>query len=71
MIQDLHFTTATTEEDLAGILILQRQNLSTAISASEAEEQGFLTVVHDLDILKKMNALEQHVVGKDKNKVIG
>ena len=70
MIQDLHFTTATTEEDLAGILTLQRQNLSTAISATEAEEQGFLTVVHDLDILKKMNALEQHIIGKDNDQVI-
>ncbi len=65
-----HYTTVQTENGLTGIIKLQRQNLLAAITATEAVEQGFVTVVHDLEILKKMNDLEQHIICKDHDQVI-
>lgn len=64
------YTTAQTENDLAGIIQLQQQNLPAAITPEEATDQGFVTVVHDLEILTKMNDLEQHIIAKDKNQVV-
>jgi hypothetical protein len=60
-----------TEDDLHGILSLQRKNLPHSISSEELESQGFVTVVHTLDILRKMNLEEPSIIAKDANKVVG
>ncbi|WP_271765607.1 GNAT family N-acetyltransferase [Aquimarina algiphila] len=65
------YTTVTSEEELQQILTLQQNNLPISISKSEKEIEGFLTVQHDLEILKKMNTLQPHVIAKDSNKVVG
>lgn len=67
----IDYTFAKTEEDLAGILALQVANLPGSISHEEALEQGFLTVVHDLDLLRDMNSPHPHTIAKEGDEVIG
>ncbi|MEO6130730.1 MAG: GNAT family N-acetyltransferase [Saprospiraceae bacterium] len=64
------YTTAKTDEDLLAILNLQEQNTSSHLTTEEIKTQGFVTVVHNLEALKKMNAFEQHIICKDEENVI-
>lgn len=52
-------------EDLPGIIELQRANLEA--NAPDPRVQGFVTVVHTLDVLEKMHALAPSVVVKDEH----
>jgi predicted GNAT superfamily acetyltransferase len=61
------FQTAKTEADLLGILELQSENHLEQISSTE---EGFVTVKHDLQLLKKMNELAPHVIAKVGEKVV-
>lgn len=67
----IHYTTANTESDLKGILSLQKANLAKNLPQAEVESQGFVTVDHSYDQLKKLNDAEKHVIAKDDEKVIG
>ena len=62
---------AKTTADLLGILALQQQNLAINLSPEEAQEQGFVTVVHDLDILRRMNDAAPHTIARDGDQVVG
>lgn len=64
------YTTSQTEKDLQGIISLQRKNLARNLNAQEIKEQGFVTVVHSLADLEKMNAIEQHVIAKRDDEVV-
>jgi len=67
----IQYTTAANQEDIQQILELQWINLPNNISTSEAKDQGFVTVHHDIDILTAMNEKFQHVIAKHEGKVIG
>lgn len=71
MAQTIKYCRASKEAELNEILALQRLNLPNAISASESKEEGFVTVVHDFDILHKMNDKCTHIIAKSSDKVIG
>ena len=58
----VRFTAARTDADLHHILDLQARNLPEHLSATEVREQGFVTVRHDLDLLRRMNARGPHAV---------
>jgi ribosomal protein S18 acetylase RimI-like enzyme len=58
-------------DELSQIIELQRANLGASVSSDEAREQGFVTLVHTLDILKKMHAFAPSVVAKDGDRVVG
>jgi len=60
-----------TEEELLQILALQQANIPSAISENERQQEGFVTVHHNFDVLKQMNDKCQHIIAKYKNKVIG
>lgn len=62
---------ASTDEELNQILRLQKLNLATALTNSEKEEDGFVTVDHTIDILKQMNDSCPHVIAKHGNQVVG
>jgi hypothetical protein len=64
------FTTATSTGDLEGILHLQKANLAQGLSIQEIQSQGFVTVNHSFDQLKKLNEIEKHVIAKDGDKVV-
>lgn len=64
-------TTATTDQHLHQILELQKINLPTALSEEEFKKEGFVTVDHDFDILKRMNSPYPHTIALHDEEVIG
>ena len=66
----VRYTTSTTLADLLGILDLQKRNLPSNLSDEEIQSQGFVTVLHTLEDLNKMNEIEQHVIAKDGDQVV-
>lgn len=69
-MQKITFTTAQSDEDLQQILHLQKQNYKDNISALEASEQGFVSIEHDLELLKAMNADYPHIIAKAEEQVV-
>ena len=57
--------------DLEGILSLQRENLSTTLSQEEKDEQGFVTIQHNLAQLETMHKIAPHVLAKENDQVVG
>jgi ribosomal protein S18 acetylase RimI-like enzyme len=57
-------TAAQTDEELQAILDLQRVNQRDRIAAEVAQSQGFVTVEHDFDLLKRMNQAAPQVIAK-------
>jgi predicted GNAT superfamily acetyltransferase len=64
------YSTVTTDDELEQILALQKQNLAVGLTAEQIAAQGFVTVSHSFQDLKKMNAIEAHVIAKDNDRVI-
>jgi len=50
--------------DLEQILDLQQRNLSRSLDSRTAAEQGFVTVEHSLDLLRRMHELEPSIVAR-------
>ncbi|MEP7109466.1 MAG: GNAT family N-acetyltransferase [Ferruginibacter sp.] len=69
-MSSLIYTTSKSKADLSGIIELQKTNLAANLTREEISCQGFVTVVHSFPVLKKMNDIEQHIICKDKEKVI-
>ena len=67
---DITYCRASTVDELQQILKLQQQNLPASLSNAEQEEEGFVTVIHHFEILKKMNDCCPHVIAKHNNKVV-
>ncbi|TVZ56560.1 acetyltransferase (GNAT) family protein [Lutibacter sp. Hel_I_33_5] len=59
------------DEDLEDILALQKRNLGINLSDDEKLHEGFVTLQHDFEILKKMNDACPHFVAKKEGKIIG
>jgi len=68
---DINFTTAQNDIDLTQILELQTNNLRHTKSLEIEKVQGFVTVVHTLDLLREMNNEAKHIIAKDGEKVVG
>ncbi|HMJ46517.1 MAG TPA: hypothetical protein VK498_04265 [Ferruginibacter sp.] len=66
----LTYTTSATEKDLQGIKDLQKNNLPANLTAEEIFSQGFVTVNHSLEDLKKLNDIEHHIICRDNEKVV-
>lgn len=54
---------AFAEWHFRGILDLQDRNLKKSISLIESQKEGFVTVVHTIDIIRKMNHPFPHIIG--------
>ncbi|MEZ4954138.1 MAG: GNAT family N-acetyltransferase [Saprospiraceae bacterium] len=67
----IDYNTVKADQDLHQILHLQARNLPQNITDEEARTQGFVTVHHDFDLLKRMNEPYPHVVAWDEGQVIG
>ncbi len=63
--------TAAADEDLEQILALQRQNVEEELCPDEVVADGFVTVRHDLPLLRDMNRAESHIVAKSGGRVVG
>jgi L-amino acid N-acyltransferase YncA len=69
----LHFTFSFNLQDLhlQQILELQKMNLRSALSASEIEEQGFVTLQYTFEQLEKMHRVTPHLAVLSEDKVAG
>ena len=59
------------DAELEQILELQRRNLARNLDEREIAEDGFVTVEHTLDLLRRMHALAPSIVAKDGNDLAG
>ena len=59
------------EDQLEQILDLQRANLARSLSAEEVATQGFVTLEHTLDVLKRMHAIAPSFVALDGDQLAG
>jgi GNAT superfamily N-acetyltransferase len=59
------------EDELGQILDLQRRNLVRNLSEREIGENGFVTVEHTLDVLRRMHALVPSIVARDGAELAG
>ncbi|MEP0263133.1 GNAT family N-acetyltransferase [Dokdonia sp.] len=62
---------ATSDKELHEILAIQKRNLKAHVSLQEREEQGYITVPHTFEILKKMNDASPHILAMDGDRVAG
>lgn len=69
-MQSLVYTTSKSDEDLLGILELQRKNHSANLTSEEIFSQGFITVIHSLENLRNLNDIQPHIICKHNGKVI-
>ena len=70
-MKEIIFTRAKTDIELKEILSLQRENLPQQLSQTDKVQEGFLTVQHTFELLKKMNSKCAHIIAKHDDKVIG
>ncbi|MGB4957957.1 MAG: GNAT family N-acetyltransferase [Saprospiraceae bacterium] len=65
------YKAADNEDELSQILALQQENMRLSKSPEVEQEQGFVTLQHDMDLLKEMNSYASHIIAKDGEKVAG
>lgn len=59
------------EEELKQILDLQQLNLPHRLSPEELGSEGFVTVEHTLELLKRMHALAPSIVAREDGRLAG
>lgn len=67
----LRATTVTTTEELTAIHYLNQTNLKQNLSVTEQEQEGFVTWLYSLELLKKIHRLAPSVIVKDVQRVAG
>ncbi len=67
----IQYALAASDTELEQILELQRHNLPQSISEEEKINEGFVTVHHNLQLLKEMNDACAHTIAKSEDKVVG
>lgn len=65
------YTLANNAIELQQILDLQEVNLHQNLSPEEMEDQGFLSVKHDLPSLQAICGSYKHIIAKDNDRVVG
>lgn len=65
------YTKATSDSDLLKILELQRKNLPQNLDEEMMSKEGFVTVEHDIELLRQMNQPFQHIIAKADGSLVG
>jgi ribosomal protein S18 acetylase RimI-like enzyme len=65
------FDVAISDQDLKQILLLQQNNLPDHLTEERRKSQGFVTVQHNLPLLRSMNTSAPQVLARHDDKVIG
>jgi ribosomal protein S18 acetylase RimI-like enzyme len=65
------YSLSKTTDELRGILDLQQRNLKSKLSSDEIAKEGFVTLQHDMHILKSMNDACPHHIAKDGERIVG
>lgn len=67
----ISYSETSKDEELVQILDLQQANLPNQISEVEKNQEGFVTVSHDFELLKQMHEACAHTIALDQQKVVG
>lgn len=67
----ISLTTVSSTDELEQILALQQRNLPQNIDETEMQSQGFVTMIHDMNVLQQMHDLAPSIIAKENEKVIG
>jgi hypothetical protein len=65
----LSATLVTTEDELVQIHLLNQQNLKQNLDKETREQEGFVTWLYSLELLKRMHRLSPSIIVKDEDKV--
>ena len=68
---NIRYCRSKTDKELHQILELQQKNLFDNIPDKDRKQEGFITVTHTFDILRKMNEVCPHIIAKVDDKVVG
>ncbi len=71
LMEMIRYKRVTKTLELEQILALQKENFKSSLSHDEIQKEGFVTVAHSLDVLKKMNDKCAHIIAKDDDFVVG
>jgi hypothetical protein len=63
-------TTVSSTRELEQILELQRRNLVGILATDEWQDQGFVTVAHNMEMLEQMHNLAPSIIIKDDDRVV-
>ena len=64
-------TTTQTDDDLRGLLALQRRNQVKNVPLAVQQEQGFVTLLYTFEQIKRMHEAAPSVIAKDGDEVVG
>ncbi|MBA2249946.1 MAG: GNAT family N-acetyltransferase [Chitinophagaceae bacterium] len=67
----LYTTVVTDEEELLQINEMNRLNLKIVLSPQEQQEQGFITWLYNISLLKEMHELAPSIIVKDEKQIVG
>jgi len=70
LIHMLTATTVTTEKELGQIHQLNQQSLRQNLDEKEKKQEGFVTWLYSMELLRQMHELEPSIIVKDKDEVI-
>jgi len=70
MSASILYTNAKSSTDLEGILSLQARNHYSNITQDVADKEGFVSCIHDLELIKKMNSPYPHIVAKKGDEIV-
>jgi hypothetical protein len=59
------------DDELKQILALQQRNLARSLDAAEVASQGFVTVEHTIDMLRRMHAISPSIIARDGDVLAG
>jgi RimJ/RimL family protein N-acetyltransferase len=68
---EILFTSVSSPEEVLQMLDLQAKNHVSSVSPAIAQEQGFVTVKHNPEVLQRMNRVAPSIIAKDDGQVVG
>ena len=71
MTQTVVYKRSETFEELQQILNLQQRNIKQALSSNAIKDEGFVSVEHTFDVLKRMNDACPHIIATVNGNVVG
>lgn len=70
MSQPIHYTTVSNADEVRQIHELQAVNLPSVLAPDTMASQGFVTVRHDPEVLRRMNEAAPAIIAKDGDRVV-
>ncbi len=68
---ELEYGVAVTDSDFSQIMTIEKMNMEENITEEECRSQGFVTVHHDLPLLRAMSKSAPQIVARIDDKIAG